>query len=273
MNDFLEKSEELEVEESVGSTIRLSVLLALLSIPNILTAKEVQDNLPSDKAVSAELVKGALEKTKAAKNTLGGYTLIQTSNIVARTIYMEARSEGTVGMDAVASVIYNRAGKDKENFSKVCLKKSQFSCWNDIANKKPQNYKVLIPNGVLKSKKDKEAWKYCLKLAGKMLSGNFASTVGNRNSYHTVAITPDWDGDLKNKKTIGSHVFGYLPEYDPNRSNKENVYIVKKGDNLGKIAVKYNTTTDKLLELNPSLKKNPNKIFPGMKLKMPNEVS
>lgn len=53
--------------------------------------------------------------------------------VIARTLWAEARSQGTVGMQAVANVICNRAdhpawwGHDPRS---VCLADQQFSCWN-----------------------------------------------------------------------------------------------------------------------------------------------
>lgn len=53
--------------------------------------------------------------------------------IVARTLWGEARSQGETGMHAVCNVIQNRAknpgwwGKDLRS---VCLAPEQFSCWN-----------------------------------------------------------------------------------------------------------------------------------------------
>ena len=42
----------------------------------------------------------------------------------------------------------------------------------------------------------------------------------------------------------------------------DNYYIVKKGDTLSAIAVKYHTTVNKLVALNPHIK-NPNLIYVG----------
>ena len=46
----------------------------------------------------------------------------------------------------------------------------------------------------------------------------------------------------------------------------ENIYIVKKGDNLSKIARKYNTTYLSIFNKNKDTIKNPNLIYPGQKL-------
>lgn len=54
-------------------------------------------------------------------------------DVVARTLWGEARSQGETGMQAVCNVIQNRArnpgwwGKDLRS---VCLASEQFSCWN-----------------------------------------------------------------------------------------------------------------------------------------------
>ena len=58
-------------------------------------------------------------------------------------------------------------------------------------------------------------------------------------------------------------------------ANKKNAshstYTVKKGDTLSDIAHSHNTTVNKLVSLNNI--KNPNKIYPGQKIKLPNYAS
>jgi len=50
----------------------------------------------------------------------------------------------------------------------------------------------------------------------------------------------------------------------------EEIYEVKAGDNLSKIAQKYpNMTWNKIFEANKGTIKDPNKIFPGQKIKIP----
>jgi spore coat assembly protein SafA len=45
-------------------------------------------------------------------------------------------------------------------------------------------------------------------------------------------------------------------------------YVVQRGDTLGKIAARFGTTVNVLLDLNPQIK-NPNVIYPGQKLTVP----
>ncbi|MBA4055535.1 MAG: peptidoglycan-binding protein [Marivirga sp.] len=49
----------------------------------------------------------------------------------------------------------------------------------------------------------------------------------------------------------------------------EEVYVIKKGDTLGKIAKHYGTTWQKIHEMNKDTIKNPDLIFPGQKIKIP----
>jgi LysM repeat protein len=49
---------------------------------------------------------------------------------------------------------------------------------------------------------------------------------------------------------------------------KDTRYVVKRGDNLSTIAAKHNTTLAKVLKLNPSLRKDPDKIFRGTKVRL-----
>jgi LysM repeat protein len=47
------------------------------------------------------------------------------------------------------------------------------------------------------------------------------------------------------------------------------VYEIKKGDSLSKIAKQYGTTWQKIFEMNKDVIKNPDVIFPGNKIKIP----
>ena len=61
-------------------------------------------------------------------------------DVLARTIWGEARGEGKEGMEAVASVILNRTEIAKRldgywwgnTIIQVCQKPYQFSCWNKL---------------------------------------------------------------------------------------------------------------------------------------------
>lgn len=47
-----------------------------------------------------------------------------------RTIWMEARDQGILGMRAVAAVLINRSNRRGAGLAAICLAPEQFSCWN-----------------------------------------------------------------------------------------------------------------------------------------------
>ncbi len=49
----------------------------------------------------------------------------------------------------------------------------------------------------------------------------------------------------------------------------DEIYEVKKGDSLSKIAKQYGTTWQKIHAMNKDVIKNPDLIFPGQKIKIP----
>lgn len=51
----------------------------------------------------------------------------------------------------------------------------------------------------------------------------------------------------------------------------DEVYEIKKGDTLGKIAKQFGTTWQKIHEMNKEVIKNPDLIFPGQKIKIPKD--
>ena len=56
--------------------------------------------------------------------------------------------------------------------------------------------------------------------------------------------------------------------YKGDNLTKSNYYTIEKGDNLWKIAKKFNTTIEELLEINKSSDGNPLLIKPGIQIKV-----
>ena len=114
--------------------------------------------------------------------------------VVALTILAEARGEGESGMYAVAAVIAQRAHEKKMSPKEICLKRKQFSCWNNKAVKDLEH--------LFKTKQSK----YALTLARNvmLLSREFT---GFANHYHNNKVTPYWSKGVKPTKVIGNHIF------------------------------------------------------------------
>lgn len=121
---------------------------------------------------------------------------------ITYTLYKEAGGESHIGKLAVATVIYNRKTKT-QSFSDVCLKKKQFSCWNNIKN-------VNRPTLKLSNNMDWNSWDECFKIAVSMTDGTF-KPIGNWNQYYNPnKCSPSWENKMKNIKIIGNHKFGKL---------------------------------------------------------------
>ena len=114
--------------------------------------------------------------------------------IMARTLWGEARGDGSEGIEAVARVIINRfkakkwftgyrieEGQKVADIKATCLKKAQFSCWN----KNDVNYHKIL----CLTEKDK-VFIHCLKVAEKAIDGNLPDFTNNATFYHTKQIKP-----------------------------------------------------------------------------------
>ena len=140
-------------------------------------------------------------KTPFDLDLSGAGQVSQQVDIVARTIWGEARGEGATGMQAVANVIINRAKKPGwwgHNIVDVCLAPSQFSAWN---RNDPNYAKVQAVTTATSS------FKTALTIAGRAVAGTLPDITGGATSYHTVAINPYWADDSKLLKIIGAHKF------------------------------------------------------------------
>lgn len=132
-------------------------------------------------------------------------------DILARTIYGEARGEGIKGMEAVACVIMNRVrarkwftgyvwenGIQKPGIAQTCLKRFQFSCWN---KNDPNFWKVrLVTN-------DDKIFVECLKIAERAVAGNLKDFTGGAVFYHAKSIKPKWAEHKIPCFKTGNHLF------------------------------------------------------------------
>lgn len=129
-----------------------------------------------------------------------------TSDVLARTLWGEARGEGTQGMQAVANVILNRVkvAEDKgsfwwgNNIIQVCQKPYQFSCWN----RSDPNFRKL-------QSVDKSDLYFATaqRLAQRAVIGALEDITGGATHYHAKSVSPYWTADHESCAELGSHVF------------------------------------------------------------------
>ena len=126
--------------------------------------------------------------------------------VLARTLYGEARGEELAGIEAVASVILNRVAFAKargrywwgNDIKSVCLKPGQFSCWNAAD---PNRKKLLAVNP-----RDR-AYRLCKRIAKRAVDGVLCDATDGATHYHTHAVDPYWARGHVPVAEIGGHLF------------------------------------------------------------------
>lgn len=182
-----------QIDESFGQYLKGTAaglgLLGTTLFPNYVDAAKTKDTTtitqPVNKTKTITINKNSPEKL-----------------ILAATIWDEARGEKSIGREAVASVIYNRAQQKrwrKLGLIGVVLQKMQFSGWNDK--------KVTVK---LANKNDHKIWDECLSLAESLLNKTFVPIIKSNHYYNSKLASPAWGKKMKNIDVIGNHTFGEL---------------------------------------------------------------
>ena len=131
-------------------------------------------------------------------------------DILARTLWGEARGEGRAGMEAVASVILNRVAIAKQaggywwgtTIFQVCQKPYQFSCWN---TDDPNYAKIRsLTNADL-------FFVIAQRVARRAVFGTLPDSTGGATHYHVAGLNPKWAQRQTPTARIGRHVFYRLP--------------------------------------------------------------
>ena len=128
-------------------------------------------------------------------------------DVLARTLWGEARGEDLVGQIAVAWTIRNRVfdGKTKswwgEGYTGVCLKPWQFSCWN----KNDPNYAYLSGARPISAREFKQA----LTAADHVIGSNGPDPTNGATHYYatTVPKPPTWAKCAEQTLKLGHHIF------------------------------------------------------------------
>ena len=125
----------------------------------------------------------------------------RTLDILARTIWGEARGEPQLGQIAVAYVARNRAARPGwwgHDIISVCQAHDQFSCWRATDPNRPKLLGVTASDPVFVN---------ILKMARKVLAGELPDPTMGATSYHTLDCHPGWDAALQVTARIGNHIF------------------------------------------------------------------
>ena len=128
-------------------------------------------------------------------------------DILARTIYGEARGELVAGKVAVACVILNRVRRARARSGRywwgatvrdVCLRAWQFSCWN-VNDPNRAKIETVGP--------DNRNFQTCLRVARRAIAGTLRDTTHGATHYHNRAVNPPWARGRAPVSEIGGHLF------------------------------------------------------------------
>lgn len=127
-------------------------------------------------------------------------------DVMALTMYGEARGEPIQGIVAVANVIKNRATAWKKTITEICLQPEQFSCWNSNDPNYPQLIGLIhaVPN---------DAFTQCRYIATGVITSQIHDNTRGALNYVTISLlnsgmAPSWAKNMKNQVVIGSQMFG-----------------------------------------------------------------
>lgn len=127
-------------------------------------------------------------------------------DVLARTIYGEARGELVRGKEAVAAVIMNRVRRARErggywwgdSVRRVCIKPWQFSCWNEGNPNRNKALSVEPSNRVFAT---------CRRIARRAVAGTLIDPTDGATHYHAKHVNPPWARKRLPSAEIGGHYF------------------------------------------------------------------
>ncbi len=128
---------------------------------------------------------------------------------LARTLWGEARGEGSAGMQAVAQVILNRMKISKKlggywwgnDIVQICQKPFQFSCWNKDDPNRAKLIQLSAENDIY--------FVTAIRIARRAVADVLGEDVtGGATHYHAASISsPYWVKDNKPTAVLGRHIF------------------------------------------------------------------
>ncbi len=121
-------------------------------------------------------------------------------DVLARTVYGEARGESELGKLAVAWVVVNRARKARSSLAAACLKSTHFSCWNNARDNDANQLSMMT------AEVDDQFYALCMVASLQAAHGIVPDPTGGARHYHTVGVSPRWSRG-KHYETIGDHRF------------------------------------------------------------------
>ena len=124
--------------------------------------------------------------------------------LLAAVLVLEAANQGTVGMEAVMSVIDNRAKGWPALYVDVVTRPYQFSALNRSIHDPSQ-----LPRLIARAKQDR-VWPVARAIVNAAVTGHLTDRTGGALFYADSRLRPRWLRDVRPTVLIGRHTF-YVP--------------------------------------------------------------
>lgn len=129
-----------------------------------------------------------------------------TIDVLARTLWGEARAEPVRAIEAVAAVVINRVRLAQargghwwgDSVQTVCLKPFQFACWSKDGTGRADPRRVTVEDPVFAT---------CLRTARRAAAGLLPDPTGGATHYHRAGVHPVWAAGRSPSAEIGGLVF------------------------------------------------------------------
>lgn len=124
--------------------------------------------------------------------------------LIAACLILEAADQGEAGLQAVASVIANRAEKKPTDYIKVVTRPYAFSALNEASTDKTG--KFTYDQLVKKASKDRN-WSLAVSIVDKMYQKTLTDNTFGANHYSRKDELPSWSHGMRATVVIGDHLF------------------------------------------------------------------
>lgn len=124
--------------------------------------------------------------------------------IVAACLVLEAANQGERGMQAVASVIANRAQRDPANYLSVVKRPFAFSALNAATTGKTGG--VGYASHVRRASRD-SSWSTALLIVDQLYDRSLSDVTYGADHYSRRDMLPSWSHSMRATAVIGDHLF------------------------------------------------------------------
>ncbi len=164
-------------------------------------AQQAEEMVPAVERLADEFAAGSVpDMATRVKTTRAADHMASELDCLAKTVYYEARGEGSEGQYAVAQVVMNRV-KHRAFPGTVCGVVFQGS-----ERHRGCQFSFTC-NGSMSARLDIGAWKRARTVASQVFSGASVVEVASATHFHTTAVSPAWCPQMRQVAQVGTHVF------------------------------------------------------------------